>query len=238
MGYRKSRRHPSMRRYVYGVKDNQEIINLENTKQKIEETQAFLKEVALNGGTILFLGGKQESQEVVGQVANEIGMPYVLGRWIGGTLTNFGQIRRQADKLVRLREEREKGELGKYTKREQLMFDREIEDLDKLYGGLVSLTKMPDVFVVVDPTQEQIAVDEARQKNIPIVALANTDCNVSDVEHAIPCNDHSRATITLILGALGDAIKAGKEEALAKSPDSEKKETDKEPVKRHTVAAA
>ncbi|MEX0930181.1 MAG: 30S ribosomal protein S2 [Candidatus Paceibacterota bacterium] len=237
LGYRKARRHPSMKRYVYGAKDGLEIIDLEQTKQAIEETQAFLKDSVAQGGIILFLGGKQESQDAVGRVARTVGMPYVLGRWIGGTFTNFAQIRRQAEKLERLRDEREKGELGKYTKREQLTFDREIEKLEKFYGGLTTLTKLPNVLVVVDPTQEQIAVDEARQEGVPVVALANTDCTVADVAYTVPCNDHSKSTIDLVVGMLGDAIQAGKDEAAAKRPATPEV-IEKAPAKRHNIAAA
>ncbi|MEX1027143.1 MAG: 30S ribosomal protein S2 [Candidatus Paceibacterota bacterium] len=238
LGYRKARRHPSMKRYVYGAKDSQEIIDLEQTKQAVEEAQTVLKDTAAGGGVVLFLGGKQESQESVGRVANAVTMPYVLGRWIGGTFTNFGQIRRQIDKLERLRDEREKGELGKYTKREQLSFDREIEKLEKFYGGLTALKKLPNVLVVIDPTQEQIAVDEAKQMGVSVVALANTDCDVSAIDATIPCNDHSRSTIALIMDALGDAVTAGQDEAAAKKPAPEADETVKEPAKRHKVAAA
>ncbi|MEX0672456.1 MAG: 30S ribosomal protein S2 [Candidatus Paceibacterota bacterium] len=238
LGYRKARRHPSMKRYVYGVKDNQEIINLEHTKQSIEDAQAFLKDIAAKGGMIQFLGGKKESQEAVERVAKEVAMPYVLGRWIGGTFTNFAQIRRQVDKLIRLRDEREKGDLEKYTKREQLTFDREIVDLEKFYGGMTELTKLPSVLVVIDPTQEQIAVDEALHVGVPIVALANTDCNISEVDHAIPCNDHSKSTINLIIGLLGDAIKEGQAQAAENNPKANADEGEKAPAKRHKVAAA
>jgi len=206
IGYSKSHRHPTMMPFIYGSKDSREIIDLEETITKLDAVTNSLVDVIKNGKHVFFVGGKKEAHDAVVTNAQELGMPYVAGRWIGGTLSNFKQIRRQVDKLQSLRTQKEKGELTKYTKREQLSFDREIDDLSRYYEGLIPMEHIPGALFVIDPKQERIAVHEAMVRNIPVYALANTDCDVREVTDVIPANDNSKATIDMIFSMMVPAL--------------------------------
>ena len=180
-GYARARRHPSAAPYLFGTKDRTDIFNLEETKKRLDAAAAFLASLSGSGKAILFVGGKPEAHALVESAAKEAGQPFVAGRWIGGTLTNFKNVRKRIERLLQLEKERESGELEKYTKRERLMIDREIEELRGRFGGLVTLTDLPAaMFVFVDSRHEHTAVAEANQLNIPIVALSSSDCDFSN----------------------------------------------------------
>ena len=207
-GYSKAKRHPSMQQFIYGTTHDHEIIDLTATTERLRQATDVLADLIKNGKTVLFVGGKKEAQEAVRTTAEALSMPYVAGRWIGGTITNFKEIRRRVDKLQNLRTQREKGELAKYTKYEQLSFDREIEDLARYYEGLIPLTDLPDAVVVIDPEQERIAAHEASLKNIPVVAIANSDCNIRTVDYPIPANDTLKSSIDHLCGMIRDQLAA------------------------------
>lgn len=209
-GLLKSRRHPSTKGYVFGVKNNIEIFDLEKTHEALEKAKAFVASVAASGKQALFVSGKSEALEAVRAAANKAGQPMVAGRWIGGTLTNFGQIRKRIEKYENRLKEKEKGDLAKYTKKERLLIDREIANLESLFGGIVSMKEKPGVLVVVDPKKEAIAVEEARQTGVPVVAIASTDCDLSLVNFAIPANDSSAASAAFFLDELARAYADGK----------------------------
>lgn len=209
-GYTRSRRHPSVKPYLWGIKNKIEIFNLEKTSESLEEAKTIVKDIARSAGTILFVGGKQESQEIVRKAAESIGMPYIAGRWLGGTLTNFSQIRKQVSAYEDYLSKREKGEFSKYTKMERLLIDRKIERMHKLFAGLVPLKGMPVAVFVIDPRREHIAVSEARTQKIPVIALCGSDCNLKDVEHAMPGNDASIASISFFVDTIIKAFKEGK----------------------------
>jgi small subunit ribosomal protein S2 len=215
-GFVKSRRHPSAKPFIYGAKNKIEIFDLEKTVQELENTLSFVEEKGRENAPILLVGGKNEARDAIKRYADDIGMPYVAGRWIGGTLTNFTEIKKRLARLEELTTQREKGELGKYTKKERLLIDREIDKLNLYFSGLTSMKGVPKVMVVVDPKREHVAVAEARKMRVPVVALAGSDCNLFDVEHAIPANDSSRQSIAFILGEITTAYKKGKSEAKAK----------------------
>ena len=208
-GYSKSRRHPTVRPYVFGTKDRIEILDLEKTADLLDEAKAYMERLGATGKKILFVGGKNESQKIVRSVADNIDMPYVSGRWIGGTLTNFAEIKKRIDRLETLRSQREKGELSRYTKRERLMIDREIDKLEEKFGGLVSMTELPAALCVVDSKREHIAIEEARSLGLKIVALTNSDCNLSVIDHPVVANDAARASIEYFITELGSAYAAG-----------------------------
>jgi small subunit ribosomal protein S2 len=147
-------------------------------------------------------------------------MPFVVGRWIGGTLTNFEQVQGRISRLIQLRDEREKGELAKYTKRERLTIDREIESLEERFGGLVTMRSRPGALIVIDPKREHIAVAEANATKVPVVALANADCNMTLVSHPIAGNDASVASVELVLKFLSQAVTAGLKVARAAKPEA------------------
>jgi small subunit ribosomal protein S2 len=164
----------------------------------------FVAKLASERKTILFVGGKAEAREALKRAAERLNQPYSAGRWIGGSLTNFGEIKRRLNRLDELTDMREKGELAKFTKKERLLIDREITELEGMFGGLKGMTKNPDALFVVDPKQESIAVAEAHQLNIPIIALMNSDCNRALVTHPIPANDAAREVIQYVLQEVAD----------------------------------
>lgn len=209
-GLAKSRRHPSTKPYVFGVKNNIEILDLEKTHEALEKAKSFIASVAASGKQALFVGGKSEAIPAVKDAAQKAGQPVVAGRWIGGTLTNFGQIRKRIEKYENRLKEKEKGELAKYTKKERLLIDREIEKLEMLFGGIVSMKDKPGVLAVVDPKKEFIAVEEARQNGIPVIAIASTDCDLSLVDYPIPANDTSAASVGFFLDELARAYAEAK----------------------------
>lgn len=208
--FARSKRHPTTAPYIFGVKNRVEIFNLEETDILLNKALEFVKAIAATGKQILFVGGKSESQEAIRKGALTLGLPHVAGRWIGGTLTNFGEIRRRIEKFERLTVEREKGELTKYTKKERLLIDREIANLDRFFGGLVLMKEKPAALFVIDPRKEKIAVKEAEDCGIPVIALAGSDCNLKDVDFPIVANDASRASIEFFVQKIVAAYKAGK----------------------------
>lgn len=218
-GFVKSRRHPSVKPFILGIKNNLEIFDLEKTSKELEKVLAFVEGKGKEGVLGLWVGGKSEAREAVERSGKELEMPYVAGRWIGGTLSNFPEIKKRIAKLEELTTQRESGELGKYTKKERLLIDRDIDKLTIYFGGLHQLKALPKFLVVVDPKKEHIAVEEARKMRIPTIALASSDSNLYKLDHVIPANDSSRQSISFILKEIVIAYKKGREEAL--------KETDK-----------
>ncbi|HVV15292.1 MAG TPA: 30S ribosomal protein S2 [Candidatus Paceibacterota bacterium] len=204
-GYSPSRRHPSTAPFIYGSKGGTELFDLEKTAGCLEGALAFVKSLAQERKVILFVGGKAEARGALKRVAERLNLPYVASRWIGGTLTNFGEIRKRLNRLTELSDMREKGELGKFTKLERLLIDREITELDLMFGGLRGMNKLPDAVVVIDPRQEDGVVREARQFGIPVIALLNSDCDRSLITYPIPANDASVDNITFILDKIGEA---------------------------------
>lgn len=204
-GLAKARRHPSTKKYVFGIKNNIEIFDLEQTHDALEKAKAFVASIATSGKQALFVAGKSEAISAVRAAAGKIGQPVVGGRWIGGTLTNFVQIRKRIEKYESRLKEKEKGELAKYTKKERLLIDREIAKFEVMFGGIVSMREKPGVMIVVDPKKEAIAVEEARQTGVPVIAIASTDCDLSKVNFAIPANDSSASSAVFFLDELARA---------------------------------
>ncbi len=209
-GFPRARRHPTAAPYIFSTKDRTDIFDLELTEQRLETAKAFVASLAGTGRQILFVGGKNEAISVVRSLAEQVGMPYVAGRWIGGTLTNFKNIRKRLERLERLTKERESGELEKYTKRERLMIDREIDELTARFGGLISMSDLPGALFVVDSRHEDTAVKEANQLGIPVVGLASSDCDFSLVQYPIPANDTSVRSIRLFAEEVAAAVSEGK----------------------------
>ncbi|MDO8579516.1 MAG: 30S ribosomal protein S2 [bacterium] len=201
----KARRHPSAKPFVFGIKNNIEIFDLEKTEIALEKAKKFMAGIGAAGKQALFVAGKSEAILAVKAVATRTGQPVVGGRWIGGTLTNFTQIRKRVEKYENRLKEKEKGELTKYTKKERLLIDREITKLELLFGGIVSMKEKPGVLIVVDPKREFTAVEEARQVGIPVIAIASSDCNLALVDYVIPANDSSASSVAFFLDELARA---------------------------------
>lgn len=208
--FSRSRRHPSTTPYIFGVKNKVEIFDLEKTQHLLTTAKEIVKTLAKEGKTILFVGGKSEARNSVKNGAMSLNMPFVDGRWIGGTLTNFGQIRKRVEKMERLTSEREKGELAKYTKKERLLIDREIANLERFFSGIVSMKDLPKALFVIDPKKEKNAVKEAQDMGIPVIALLGSDCNLKEVTYPIVGNDASQASIQFFVSEITKAYSEGK----------------------------
>ena len=210
-GFVKSRRHPSAKPFIFGAKNNIEIFDLEKTSKELEKALAFIETQGKARALGLIVGGKSEAREAVQKAGRELEMPFVAGRWIGGTLTNFPEIRKRIVRLEELTSQREKGELAKYTKKERLLIDREIAKLELYFGGLSQLKMLPKFVVVIDPKKENIAVAEAKKMHVPVVALAGSDSNLHEVEYAVPGNDASRQSIGFVLNEMVKSYRKGKD---------------------------
>ena len=209
-GFSKTRRHPTIAPYIFGVKNKVEIFDLEKTEVLLEKAKAFVSSLAKEGKTILFVGGKSEARNAVKSGALSLNMPYVDGRWIGGTLTNFMQIRKRVEKLERLTSEKEKGELAKYTKKERLLIDREIANLERFFSGIVSMKDLPKAVFIIDPKKEKSAVKEAQDMGIPVIALAGSDCNIKGLDFPIVGNDSSQTSVQFFVQEISKAYSSAK----------------------------
>ena len=208
-GYSKSRRHPSVSPYVFTTKNGIDIINIEKTYELLEKALGEISRLASSGKTILFVGTKPEARQQIIETALALNMPYVGERWVGGSLTNFPEIKKRIVKLLDLRDQKEKGGLDKYTKKEQLLINKEMEDMTRNFQGLSGITKTPDAVFVIDPKKEHIAVTEAKKMKLPVIALLNTDCNLKQVEFPIVANDASISSISFFLLKIKEAYTSG-----------------------------
>ncbi len=211
-GHQQSRRHPKMNPYLYATRGGVSIINLEKTKVALTQAAGFVRDVTASGGAVLFVGTKRQARDIVLQAAQRASMPYVVDRWIGGLFTNFSHVHSLINKLASLKEQRAAGQLAKYTKKEQLEFEREIERLDKLVGGLGSLDHLPAAMVIVDIKQEKTALREAQLVHVPVAAMCDSNVNPDGIAYCIPANDDATKSIAYIMDVLVEAIQEGREE--------------------------
>lgn len=209
-GYSKTRRHASTSPYIFGIKNKVEIIDLEKTEDLLVKALAFIATLSKEGKQVLFVGGKNEARGALKIAAESINMPFVDGRWIGGTITNFPEIKKRLMKLEDLTKQKERGELTKYTKKERLMIDREIANLERFFSGISSLKDLPKAVVVVDSKKEIIAVNEAKKMNIPVIALCGTDTDISNINYPIVANDSSVSSITFFVNEIAKAYEKAK----------------------------
>jgi len=221
-GHQAARWNPKMKPYLYTVRDGVHVFDLAKTKEGLEEAAAFVKTTAAKGGKIVFVGTKRQAAAIVMEEAKKAGVPFVCQRWLGGTITNWEQIKKSIDKLTEMSEKREKGEYKKYTKKEQLLLDREIARLEKFFGGLVGLKELPEAIFVVDTKREETAVKEANQKGIKVVAIVDSNSDPDLVDYVIPANDDAVGAVKLVVGAIAEAAKEGREKFAKKRAKSEK----------------
>lgn len=209
-GYSRSRRHATMKGLVYGSKNRTDILDLTKTAPILESTLAFVRGLGAHGKTVLFVGGKPEMQGIVKEAALEIGMPYVAGRWLGGTLTNFAEIKKRVKRMHELLADRDAGTLAKkYTKKERVLLDREIKELEMNFGGIANMEKLPDALVIVDTKRESIPVLEAKSAKVPAIGIMNSDCNLEDVMYPIVGNDANRESVKFFLDQIVSAYQEG-----------------------------
>ncbi len=206
----KSRRHPSMKPFLVGTKGRQEIFDLTKTVGQLEVAKGIMAALAKEGKTVLLVGGKVEVAALVKKAAQDIGAPYVAARWLGGTISNWSEIKKRIDRLAELLEKGEAGTLAKqHTKLELVKIERERKRLTGRLDGITELAKRPDALLVVDPKHEKHAVKEANEAGIPIIAIMSSDCDLREITYPIVANDTSRETVRLILAELIEAFKKG-----------------------------
>ncbi len=206
-GHRTGSWHPKMNQFILMSRKGVHIIDLIETQKRLKIALEFMKKMSDEGKTILFVGTKKQVKEQLEKMAIELKMPYVTEKWIGGLLTNFPIIKKSIRKYNNLVREKESGSLAKYTKKEQLKFDKEIERLKKKFGGVADLIKMPDALFVWDVKVEKMAITEAKKKNIPVVAICDTNVNISLINYPIPANDDATKTVKLFIDLIKTTLK-------------------------------
>jgi len=209
-GHRTNKWNPKMRPYIFTERNGIHIIDLQQTVKLLEEAHDKVRDTVANGGTILFVGTKRQAQETIQAEAERCGMPYVNQRWLGGTLTNWVTIQQRIVELTRLEKMFETGEINRLTKKEGLLIKREIDRLQTRLSGLRNMKTLPDLLFIVDIEREDTAVREAVSKEIPVIAMVDTNCNPSDIDYVIPSNDDAIRAIKLLIGHMADAAIEGK----------------------------
>jgi len=205
--HKKSKADPRMRRFIAANRHEIDILDARAVLNSLNKAAEFLKGIlAKDNGTVLFVGTTPPAKEMIKELAEKLEQPYVVTRWIGGTITNFDVIRKRIDYYEELKIKKESGELDKYTKKEQVGFSKEIEKLSGKFGGLTRLTRLPDVVFVVDAKEHSTAVREARHKEIPLVVVVDSDDNPDVINYPIIASDHSRSGIRWVLERIKEKI--------------------------------
>ncbi|MFZ2149784.1 MAG: 30S ribosomal protein S2 [Minisyncoccia bacterium] len=216
-GYSKTRRHPSVSKYIYTTKNKGDIINLEKTSELLDEALLFIKNLGAQNKTVLFVGTKPEAKIATKTVAESLNMPYVAERWIGGTLSNFTEIKKRIAELENYQKDSVGGGLDKYTKKERVVMAKKMEKLARYYTGLLGLKKAPDALFIIDAKSEHIAATEGRKSGIPVLALVNSDSNIKGIDYPIVANDSAIPSIKFFASAIAEAYKEGQIGATAKT---------------------
>ncbi|HYC83031.1 MAG TPA: 30S ribosomal protein S2 [Candidatus Paceibacterota bacterium] len=215
-GFSRSRRHPSTSPFVFGYKNQTAVIDLEKTIDLLNVAESFVEKIAAEGKAVLFVGNKSEARKVVADIADKRNLPYVAERWIGGTFTNFKQIRDRITRLLELKKQDEAGVLAsRYTKKERGVIAKEVSDLERFFASLVPMEKLPGAIFVVDAKEEAIAVYEANKAGVPVIALCSSDCDIRTVQYPIIGNDANRESIKFFATRIAEAYDRGRMAASA-----------------------
>jgi small subunit ribosomal protein S2 len=211
-GHKTSRWNPKMKPYIFTTRNDIHILDLEKTKRGLVKAANAAAEVVSKGGTVLFIGTKRQARDIVKKYALEATMPFVNVRWLGGTFTNFKTIQKTVRKLEKLNDLKASGELEtRYTKKERLLIEREIEKLEKLFEGIKGMRKIPEAVFIADVNYDDIALTEARKAGVKIIAIADSNSNPENIDYVIPCNDDATQALELVVGYVAQAIKEAKE---------------------------
>ncbi|HCP09015.1 MAG TPA: 30S ribosomal protein S2 [Candidatus Moranbacteria bacterium] len=210
-GHQKSRKNPKMSEYIFGTKNGINILNLEKTVERLEEAKMFIEKIVSEGQDILFVGTKKQAKNIVLSAAAACGMPYVVERWLGGTFTNFKNISGRTKYLRDGQEAMKRGEYAKYTKFEQMKMAEELERLESRMGGIKNMTKLPGAIFVTGVQEDDLAIQEARKKNIPIIALVDTNVDPTIVDYPIPANEDAVSSLRLMVAYVCKAVIDGKD---------------------------
>ena len=206
-GHKKSKRHPEMSQYIYTIRNGISIIDLNKTMAKLNEALEFVRDITSKGGVILFVGTKKQARKTIKEAAEKCNMPYVTERWLGGTFTNFEKIASSIKRLEKMVSEKESGELEKkYNKKERLEIDREIKRLERKFGGIKIMKKLPEAVFIMDIKEDLTAVTESNSKKIPVIAVVDTNVDPTLVNYPIPSNDDAVGAIKLMANIVADMI--------------------------------
>ena len=226
-GHQTRRWNPKMAEYIFTERNGIYIIDLQKTVRKLEDAYNFVRQLSMEGKSVLFVGTKKQAQDSVRDEAQRAGAYYVNARWLGGMLTNFRTIRRRIDRMEQIKKMREDGTFDMLPKKEVAKLELELEKLEKFLGGVKEMGSLPKAMFIVDPRKERIAVSEARKLNIPIVAIVDTNCDPDEIDYVIPGNDDAIRAVKLISGTIASAIVEGKEGQMgAAEAEAKENETD------------
>ena len=212
-GHQVRRGHPRMKPFIFGARDGVHIIDLTQSEKYLKEAAEYVYELGKMGKVLLFVATKKQARSIVEPLCKELEAPYLVERWMGGFLTNYEEIKKNIKLLKEYKEQKTKGTLSKYTKKEQLLLERKMDKLEKDFRGVMDLEKWPDALFIVDAVVDNIAVREAKRLGIKVVALADTNCNVSEIDYPIPGNDDAIKSITILVQTIANAYGEGKKEA-------------------------
>jgi small subunit ribosomal protein S2 len=232
-GHQTRRWNPKMKRFIFAERGGIYIIDLQKTLELLEESHAFVRNIAERGGSVLFVGTKKQAQDAVSEQAKRVGMPYVNHRWLGGLLTNWRTISERIERLHELRRLKEEGQLELLPPKERITLEGELEKLNANLGGVADMRRQPDAAFIVDLRKEQLAVREAHRLGVPVVGLVDTNCDPDEASYVIPGNDDAIRSCSLIARVIADGIEAGKQKVtaqeLARQPESPEPAAEPEP---------
>lgn len=214
-GHQARRWNPKMTEYIYTTRDGVSIFDLAITAEKLAEAMEYVKDMVKEGKSVVFVGTKRQAQDIVREEATKVGAPFIAVRWLGGTLTNWEEISKRIKHLLDMKDKREKGEYKAYTKKEQVLIDKEIAKLERFLGGISTLKKAPDALFIVDTHKEKVVMDEAIVKGVPVIGMVDSNANPEGIEKVIPANDDAVRSIKLIVSKIAQAYADGV--ALAKA---------------------
>ncbi|MDY2862094.1 MAG: 30S ribosomal protein S2 [Oscillospiraceae bacterium] len=226
-GHQTRRWNPKMAKYIFTERNGIYIIDLQKTVKMLDTAYDFIRDVSAEGGEILFVGTKKQAQEAIKEEAERCGMHYVNARWLGGMLTNYRTIKTRIARLEQLNKMKEDGTFDLLPKKEVVQLEHEIEKLEKFIGGIKNMGELPKAIFVVDTRKEKIAVAEARNLGIPVVAIVDTNCDPDEIDYVIPGNDDAIRAVKLIAGAMADAVIEGRQgEQLTAAPEEASEEAE------------
>lgn len=235
-GHQTKRWNPRMKEYIFGVRNGIHIIDLQKTVKKFEEAYKFVKELAKEGGSFLFVGTKRQAKDAVLTQTKRCGVPYVTERWLGGTLTNFQTIKRNIEHLKALEAQEKEGGFSSLTKKEALGKAKERVKLERVLGGIKEMDDLPSALILIDVYKENIALREANKLKIPVVALVDTNCDPTGVDYIIPGNDDAIRSVTLVCTKMADAILEGRPGILKEAEEEAPEKTEEIPKPEEKIA--
>ncbi len=227
-GHQVRRGHPRMKPYIYGAREGVHVIDLTQSEKYLKEACEFVYEMGKSGKVLLFVGTKKQAKPIIEEICKELKAPFLVARWMGGFLTNFEQMQKNIKILKEYLDQKEKGELSKYTKKENLLLERKMSKLQRDFAGVMDLGKLPDALFVVDAVSDNIAIREANRLKIKVVAIADSNSDPTEINYPIPGNDDAIKSIKVLVGAVASAYGEGKKEAGKEAEKAEKAAAKKE----------